>query len=114
MRVNKLKDVKAETRKSQIVEGLANFFGPEAYDYLEYKEKLWNHIEYSGGCPTANVLGLGCMKDFPAIREPFGNVHFCGTETASKWIGHMDGAIESGIRAAYEIHRLTTKAKTHL
>ena len=44
------------------------------------------------------------MKDYArATREPFHNVHFCGTESATKWQGYMDGAAESGIRAANEV-----------
>ena len=30
-------------------------------------------------------------------------VHFAGTETATKWVGYMDGAIEAGERAAREV-----------
>lgn len=44
------------------------------------------------------------MTDFVrATREPFMNIHFCGTETATHWIGYMDGAAESGERAANEV-----------
>ncbi|KAI8478955.1 hypothetical protein Bbelb_433140 [Branchiostoma belcheri] len=38
-----------------------------------------------------------------AIRKPFGKVYFAGTETAVKWNGYMDGAVESGERAAREV-----------
>lgn len=30
-------------------------------------------------------------------------VHFCGTETATKWTGYMSGAVQSGLRAAHEL-----------
>jgi len=44
------------------------------------------------------------MKDYArATREPFLNFHFCGTESATKWQGYLDGAAESGIRAANEV-----------
>ncbi len=44
------------------------------------------------------------MQDYArATREPFLNVHFCGTESATVWQGYMDGAIESGERAANEL-----------
>ena len=32
-----------------------------------------------------------------------GGVHFAGTETATEWMGYMDGAVQSGQRAAAEI-----------
>ena len=38
-----------------------------------------------------------------ALRAPVGRVHWAGTETAIRWNGYMDGAIESGERAATEI-----------
>jgi hypothetical protein len=44
------------------------------------------------------------MKDYVrATREPYLNVHFCGTESAIEWQGYMDGAVESGERAANEV-----------
>lgn len=38
-----------------------------------------------------------------ATREPFLNVHFCGTESATVWQGYMDGAVQSGERVANEV-----------
>ncbi len=38
-----------------------------------------------------------------ALREPVGRIHWAGTETAVEWNGYMDGAIESGERAAREV-----------
>ena len=41
------------------------------------------------------------------LRKPHGNVYFAGTELATKWSGHMDGAVEAGERAAREVlHQL--------
>lgn len=37
------------------------------------------------------------------IRKPIGKLHFAGTETATKWSGYMDGAIDAGERAAREV-----------
>ena len=38
-----------------------------------------------------------------ALRQPCGRVHWAGTETAVEWTGYIDGAIESGQRAAGEV-----------
>jgi monoamine oxidase len=82
------------------------YFGDEARDYVDFYEKLWNKEEYTGGCPVVGVTSSGVMKDYAAAtREPFVHVHFCGTESATEWIGYMDGAAESGERAAYEVLR---------
>ena len=37
------------------------------------------------------------------LRRPVGRIHWAGTETATAWAGYMDGAIESGQRAAAEV-----------
>jgi monoamine oxidase len=37
------------------------------------------------------------------LRAPQGRVHFAGTETAARWPGYLDGAIEAGERAAAEV-----------
>jgi monoamine oxidase len=42
-----------------------------------------------------------------ALRAPCGRLHFAGTETAARWPGYMDGAVESGLRAAREVAELT-------
>jgi monoamine oxidase len=38
-----------------------------------------------------------------ALRAPVGRIHFAGTETATRWMGYMDGALEAGERAAGEV-----------
>jgi hypothetical protein len=37
------------------------------------------------------------------LRKPSGRIHWAGTETATIWNGYMDGAIQSGQRAAREV-----------
>ena len=50
----------------------------------------------------------------PALRQwlarPFGRIFFAGEHTSFRWQGYMNGAVESGRRAAAEIdatHRLS-------
>jgi monoamine oxidase len=38
-----------------------------------------------------------------AVREPVGRVHWAGTETATRWSGYIDGAVQSGERVAAEV-----------
>jgi hypothetical protein len=38
-----------------------------------------------------------------ALRTPIDLLHWAGTETATRWSGYMDGAVESGQRAAAEV-----------
>lgn len=37
------------------------------------------------------------------LRRPHGRVLFAGEHTSERWQGYMNGALESGLRAAYEI-----------
>jgi monoamine oxidase len=39
----------------------------------------------------------------PALRTPVRRIHWAGTETATTWVGYMDGAVQSGHRAAAEV-----------
>jgi len=39
----------------------------------------------------------------PFLRQSFGKIHFAGTETAREWTGYMNGAVEAGQRAAFEV-----------
>lgn len=94
----------AETRKAEVIEALVRYFGQEARDYLDYVEKDWSAEPFSGGCPVVNVTCGSVMKDYVrATREPYKNMHMCGTETAVHWQGYIDGAVESGERAANEV-----------
>ena len=46
----------------------------------------------------------GVLLDYgAALRRPVGPIHWAGTETATVWTGYMDGAIQSGYRAAAEV-----------
>jgi monoamine oxidase len=56
-----------------------------------------------GGCYGAHFPPGVWTQLGPALREPVGRIHWAGTETAERWMGYVDGAIESGIRAAAEI-----------
>ncbi len=97
-------DQNEETRRKEIIKAFARYFGPEAENYIEYHEKNWNKEPYNGGCPTYNIVTSGITQDYArATREPFLNMHLCGTESATQWQGYMDGAVESGYRVANEI-----------
>jgi monoamine oxidase len=50
------------------------------------------------------VLPPGVLSRFgAALRAPIGRLHWAGSETATEWFGYMEGAIESGQRAAREV-----------
>ncbi len=93
---------KAE-RKEGVIASFERYFGSKARTGVKkYVEKSWAEEIWSRGCyvgyyPTGVLTGY---RD--AMRAPVGRLHWAGTETATVWNGYMDGAIESGRRAAEE------------
>ena len=39
------------------------------------------------------------------LARPFGRVFFAGEHTSLRWQGYMNGAVETGLRAAEEVLR---------
>jgi monoamine oxidase len=92
-----------EERKKAVVGEFARFFGPAAANPTAFVEKNWLEEPWSRGC-YVGVMGPGTMTAWgSALREPCGRIHWAGTETATKWMGYIDGAIESGERVAQEV-----------
>jgi monoamine oxidase len=62
----------------------------------------WKTDEFSQGLWGTHRPGQ-IHKYLAALQQPEGRVVFAGAETSSGWNGFIDGAIESGIRAAREV-----------
>jgi len=92
-----------DERRRAVLECLATFFGPAAKTPVEYVEVDWAAEEWTRGCYGALFTPGTWTQYGPALREPVGRIHWAGTETATEWCGYMDGAVESGERAAAEI-----------
>jgi monoamine oxidase len=90
-------------RRHAVLEHLARLFGDEARRPASYVDKDWCQEEWSAGC-YVGVLGPGALTELgDALRTPCGRIHFAGTETAVRWMGYLDGALEAGERAAREV-----------
>jgi monoamine oxidase len=74
-------------------------------DFERGTSKSWDDDPWARGafayCRPGQVLTL-----LPHVRGPEGRVHFAGDHT-SPWSGWMQGALESGLRAAREIAEAT-------
>ncbi|CAF1969607.1 unnamed protein product [Rotaria magnacalcarata] len=59
--------------------------------------KYWQKEEWSGGC-YAGVYPPGSISRWENKRKTFvdGRIWLASTETASEWVGYMEGAIEAG------------------
>jgi monoamine oxidase len=97
--------VSESERRDAVLKGFQRLFGRRAGHPTLYVEKDWSTEPYSRGC-YAGVLGPGAWTAYGrALREPVDRIHWAGTETATRWMGYMDGAIQSGKRAAAEVMR---------
>jgi monoamine oxidase len=92
-----------QDRRAAILASLADYFGDRAGRPRELLERSWADEEYSGGC-YAGYFPPGVWTSFgQALREPIGPLHWAGTETATVWTAFMEGAVQSGQRAADEV-----------
>ena len=86
-----------------ITDRLATYFGSEARHPIAFQEIDWGGETWSGGAPIT-LFPTGTLSVHgPALREPIGRIHWAGTETARRCMGFIEGAIESGQRAAGEV-----------
>ncbi|TDZ36659.1 Amine oxidase [Colletotrichum spinosum] len=78
----------ARGRETALLEQLGQLFGHEeiAGDFVRLATYEWTKDEWSGwGCPCAS-LTPGVLDTFggDSFRQPCGNLHFAGTETAAR------------------------------
>ncbi|XP_041363842.1 probable flavin-containing monoamine oxidase A [Gigantopelta aegis] len=93
----------ATERKQCVLVQLSTFLGDEVFEPLQYIEKDWSTEPYSEGGPVC-AMAPGSMQYFSrGLREPIDRIHFAGTESATVWFGFLNGAIQSGLRAATEV-----------
>jgi monoamine oxidase len=93
----------AAERRRLVLESFARYIGDRALHPIDYVEQNWLAERWSRGCyvgfaPPGVLTGYG-----PRLREPDGRIHWAGTETATQWAGYMEGAVQSGKRAAGEV-----------
>jgi monoamine oxidase len=85
-------------RRDEVLAAFRQLTEATPRDYLEVD---WGADPWSAGC----VPGLppGALSAGARWRERHGRLHIAGTESASRWPGYMEGAIEAGERAASEV-----------
>jgi monoamine oxidase len=93
----------AAERRRLVLDGMVRRFGPRAGKPADVIETPWWKEEWSRGCSMAH-WSPGILTTYgPLLRQPFGRVHWAGTETSTISYGAIDGAVRSGERAAQEI-----------
>jgi monoamine oxidase len=91
-----------EARRDAVVAGFARVFGPRAAAPEAYVERLWADEAWSRGCYGAYLPPGAWTAHGWELRRPHGRVLWAGAETATVWMGYIDGAVRSGARAARE------------
>lgn len=99
-------------RRAQVIEDLVGYFGPQARNPIAYIERDWAAEEFTRGCYGAFTAPGTLTRFGPALRTPVGPLHWAGAETATRWVGYMDGAAESGHRVAREIAPALVRSST--
>ncbi|OLC44629.1 MAG: hypothetical protein AUH43_18320 [Acidobacteria bacterium 13_1_40CM_65_14] len=85
--------------------GLVNaldWLGSKNAELLASRQIVWEHDPWArGGYAFFDPAFDPALRAW--LARPFGRVFFAGEHTSVKWQGYMNGAIESGRRAAAEI-----------
>jgi monoamine oxidase len=92
-----------DERRRAVLAAVVARLGPRAASPLELIETPWWKEEWTKGCSMAHFPPGLLTRSGSLLREPFGRVHWAGTETATTSHGAIDGAVRSGERAADEI-----------
>jgi monoamine oxidase len=88
-------------RLGAVIQQLQRWFGPEALAYRGMLERDWNAERWNRG--ANGFLVPGAASYIHNVSTPIGRIHWAGSETATHWTNTLEGAIESGERAAAEV-----------
>ncbi|GAA1463436.1 hypothetical protein GCM10009619_41880 [Williamsia maris] len=99
-----------DERSALVLDTLARVFGPQAREPIEIVEQDWSAEQFTRGCYGAALPPKTWTSVGQALRTPVGPIHWASAETATAWMGYMDGAVRSGHDTAEQI--LATLANT--
>ncbi|MFF0454303.1 flavin monoamine oxidase family protein [Nocardia africana] len=98
-----LDELDDNARRTAVLGPIAAHLGPGILEPRGWHEKAWHRDRHAGGGYSA-LPSIGHEDGyFPAGAEPVGHIHWAGTETAAEHAGYIEGALESGERAAREV-----------
>lgn len=102
-----------DERIVQVLENLEAIHGSKVYhEFVTGASYSWDHDRYTSGGFTIYKPGQKTGL-FPYISSPEGRVHFAGEHT-SPFPAWIEGAIESGIRVAYEVNTFQGRERIRL
>lgn len=98
------KDARKEEAIDFVFKNLGNCQDKRYLSPVQYIECNWMQERFSQGGYCANISSKSnFLETKNALRDPIHNLFIAGTESATQWIGFMDGALESSERAATEL-----------
>ncbi|KIW99075.1 uncharacterized protein Z519_00738 [Cladophialophora bantiana CBS 173.52] len=92
-----------KTQKETILKQLKACYGEQAGNPVKMSIHSMMNEPWSSGCPVAGLAPGMWTTLGEWIRKPIDRLHWAGTETATSWSGYMEGAVQSGQRAAKEV-----------
>jgi monoamine oxidase len=90
-------------RQAAVLDALAHLLGSQAQNPTAFIEHAWAQDPWAGGAPVAFTPPGVLSQTTRPLSQPHGLIHWAGTDLARRYRGGMDGAVESGLRAATEI-----------
>ncbi|MFB7297445.1 flavin monoamine oxidase family protein [Streptomyces rubiginosohelvolus] len=93
----------ADARRQALLGPLITHLGPDVAKPAGWHEKAWHLDEHAGGGYLALPEPGTTEGIMPMPCAPIGTIHWAGSETAGTHAGYLEGAIESGQRAAREV-----------
>ena len=89
-----------DSRRQTVLSDLAAYFGDEALNPAEFIEMNWMGEKWTGGAYNS-VLAPNTLTTYgPTMSEPFGRIHWAGTDISPEWTGYFEGAVRAGHAAA--------------
>lgn len=92
----------ADRRRELLSEHIRRIFGAGTPELIDYIDRDWVAQPWIGGGYSGAMRPGGWLACGPSIREPVGRLHWASAERATEWTGYVEGALESGERAARE------------
>lgn len=85
---------------AEVQRGLRQFVPDARVVAVDYKN--WNEDEFfRGGASSPRIGQLSTLHS--AMSAPHGSVFFAGSDISTTWLGYIEGALETGRRAAREV-----------
>jgi len=93
-----------ENQRQAVAEQIQRYFKDKrALEPISVRMVDWTQEKWNKGCVNAMPPGHFDVWKSSRTTHMDGRIHFAGAETATAWIGYVDGAIQAGERAVHEV-----------